>query len=504
MLVGDIAHRGARLFRDRIACSWPGGERTYAETEERVARMGRVLHDSGVGAGTRVATLALNHPDVLEFCLAASRIGAVVVPLNVRLAPPELRFQLDDAGVSHALVAPALEEPAAASGLLERTHWTVGAGVDGAIAGADRLPDDVPRPSAHEAYVQLYTSGTTGRPKGCLLGQAGWLAANANAAQRLGLGARDRLFAFAPFFHVAGFGIALTMLTLGGEVAIPPGLDPGDVWAHVEARGITVLQYPFLGPLLGHEAASEVDHGSVRIVTGGANMEGRGVLDRLAQVLPGARFFGIYGSTEAGNYTTLSTGDDERERPGTIGRPLMGFDVAVLDQDDREVPVGEAGELCVRGPSTMLGYWNLPEATEAALRSGWLHTGDLVRMDDDGFLYFVDRVKDMIKSGGENVYSIEIEAVLEEHPDVGDVAVVGVPDRRWGEAVKAVVVPAPGASPSPEALDAFCAERLGAYKRPRWYEFVESIPRSPLGKVLKRDLRDAHDPDTATRLAERS
>ncbi len=504
MLVGDIAHRGARMFRDRIACSWPGGERTYGELEDRVARMARVLHDARVGDGTRVATLALNHPDVLEFCLAASRLGAVVVPLNARLAPDEIRFQVDDAGATHVLVDPLLEQPARASGLLDREHWTVGEGVDAAIAGRERLPDGVPRPSAQDPSIQLYTSGTTGRPKGCLLGQAGWLASNANAAARLGLGPEDRLFAFAPFFHVAGFGISLTVLTLGGEVAIPPSLDPAEVWAHVAARRLTVLQYPFLRALLEHPDASAVDRSSLRLVMGGANMEGRTTLARVGEVLPHTRFFGIYGSTEAGNYTTLSTGEDERERPGTIGRPLMGFDVAVLDEDDREVPVGEAGELGLRGPSTMLGYWNLPEATDAALRSGWLHTGDVVRMDADGYLYFVDRVKDMIKSGGENVYSIEVEAVLAEHPDVADVAVVGVPDRRWGEAVKALVVATPGATPDPEILDEFCAQRLGGFKRPRWYEVVDAIPRSPLGKTLKRELRDAHDPEAATRLSERS
>lgn len=504
MLVGDLAHRGAQLWPDRVAVSWGGNERSYGELGERVPRLASALHDRGVRAGTRLATYASNHPDVLEFCLAASLVGAVVVPLNTRLAPNEVRYQLDDADVTHALVDPLLEEPAREADVLARDHWFIGPEIDASVVASEPVPSGFDRPSPQDPWIHLYTSGTTGRPKGCLLGQAGWLASNANAAHGLGLEAEDRVFAFAPFFHVAGFGIALTTLTLGGEVAVPPGLQPAEVWGHVAERKITVLQYPFLRMLLEDSAAEDSDRDSLRLITGGAAMEPTSTFDAMEEVVPGCAFRGIYGSTEAGNYTTLSTMESERTRPGTVGQPLMNFDVAVVDADDNPLPTGEAGELVLRGPSTMLGYWKRPGETEQALRGGWLHTGDIMRRDADGFLYFVDRSKDMIKSGGENVYSVEVEQILETHPGVADVAVVGVPDSRWGEAVKAIVVLAGDDVPSPEDLDALCRGRMGDFKRPRWYEFTETIPRSVLGKVLKRELRDAHDPDVSIRLEERS
>lgn len=502
MLIGDLVHRGAHLWPERVAVSWPGQERSYGELGDRVPRLASELRSRGVTAGTRVATYASNHPDVLEICLATSFLGAVVVPVNTRLAPHEVRFQLDDAGVTHALVDPLLEAAARDADLLSRDHWFVGDQIDAAVASRDPMPSTAERPSPHDPWVHLYTSGTTGQPKGCLLSQSAWLASNANAAHGMSLTSSDRVFAFAPFFHVAGFGIALTVLTLGGEVAIPPGLQPTDVWGHVEERGITILQYPFLRMLLEDTSADTPARHGLRLIMGGAAMEPVSTFDVMEEVVPGCGYLGIYGSTEAGNYTSLSTMEAERTRPGTVGQPLMSFDVAIVDGDDQELPVDEAGELVLRGPSTMLGYWKRPEETAAALRKGWMHTGDVMHRDKDGYLYFVDRSKDMIKSGGENVYSLEVEQVLARHPGVAEVAVVGVPDSRWGEAVKAVVVATGDDPPTSDSLDAFCRERMGGFKRPRWYEFSDSIPRSALGKVLKRELRDAHDPATSVRLEE--
>ena len=306
---------------------------------------------------------------------------------------------------------------------------------------AEPLPADAPRPDDAAPWIHLYTSGTTGKPKGCLLSQRAWLASNANLAHGLSLTSDDRLLGVFPFFHVAGLGLALATLTMGGCVVVPAAADAEELWRVVDEESITIGSFPGLKAALEQPGKGT----SLRVVFGGANMESAKTLDLLAEVVPQAAFRGVYGSTEAGNFVTLSTGDEERERPGTIGRPLFGFDVAILGSDDQELPVGEAGELGLRGPSTMLGYWRLPEASADALRNGWLHTGDVMRLDQDGFLYFVDRSKDMIKPGGENVYSIEVETALLQHPAVVDCAVVGVPDSRWGEAVKAIVVLAPGA-----------------------------------------------------------
>ena len=238
--------------------------------------------------------------------------------------------------------------------------------------------------------------------------------------------------------------------------------------------------------------ADRVDRSSVRIVIGGAGMESTRTLDELDERLPDARFVGVYGSTEGGNFVTVSSADDERARPGTIGRPLLGFDVAILGDDDRILPPGQEGELGLRGPSTILGYWRLPDATEATLRHGWLHTGDVMRLDTDGFLYFVDRAKDMIKPGGENVYSIEVEAVLLRHPHVVDCAVVGVPDGRWGEAVKAIVVIAPGAPTTIAELDAHCLAHMAPQQA------------AAMVRAGRRDPSHAHEQDHQTRLAGRA
>jgi acyl-CoA synthetase (AMP-forming)/AMP-acid ligase II len=504
MVLGDLAHRGELLWGRRIAFAWEGRTRTYAELADRTARLAGLLARAGVEAGTRVATLSPNQPEVVELCFAASLLGAVVVPLNTRLVANDLRFQTDDAGVTHALVHPALSELAGACGLGDVHTWMVGAELDSAVANAAARPWDAPRPSDDAACIHLYTSGTTGNPKGCLLSQRGWLAANANLAHSFGVAPDDRLLGVYPFFHVAGFGIVLAHLTMGARVVVPASAEAEEIWRLVDEHALTTISMPGLKNALKHPMADKVDRSTVRRVFGGAAMESAKTLDLVEEVLPGARFAGVYGSTEAGNFVTVSGADDERSRPGTIGRPLLGFDIAILGEGDVPLAAGEEGELGLRGPSTMIGYWNLPDATAETLRAGWLHTGDIMRLDEDGFLYFVDRSKDMIKPGGENVYSIEIETVLLRHPDVVDCAVIGVPDARWGEAVKALVVLETGASATPESLDAHCLANLAPYKRPRWYEITDAIPRSATGKIVKRDLRAAHDPDRAVRLAERT
>jgi acyl-CoA synthetase (AMP-forming)/AMP-acid ligase II len=481
MLLGDLAHRGAALRPDRTAFAWGGRRRTYRELHGRVLRWSGLLAAGGVRRGDRVALLTVNVPEAVEAAFGASLIGAVVVPLNVRLSPDEIRYQAGDAAARHAVVHPALESLARESGLLGLTHWTIGPDLDRALDGAP--PHDLPRPDPGAPVVQLYTSGTTGRPKGCLLTNRGWVAAAANAVQAFGLTAADRLLGALPLFHVAGYGAALGQLAAGGTVVLPSGASPRALWPLIAGHGVTVAVFPTgTGRALRHpQAAPE----TLRLVFGMAATERPGTLEKLRDL--GIGYRGVYGSTEAGNFVTVSTLEDELAHPGTIGRPLPAFDVAVD---------GAPGELLLRGASVMAGYAGRP----VPRHDDWLRTGDLVRVGAGGRLFFVDRAKDMVKSGGENVYCAEVERVLAEHPGVRDAAVIGVPDRRWGEAVKALVVVRDGTSPAD--LDAHCRARLGAFKRPRWYEVVGAIPRNHSGKVLKRELRAAHDPGTAVRLPE--
>lgn len=488
MLLGDLAHRGATLWPARTAFAWNGRRRTYGELAGRVERLAAVFAAAGVRAGSRIALLTPNTPEALETAFAASLLGACVVPFNVRLAPPEIRFQVEDAAAEHAVVHPRLETLARDAGLLALTTWMAGDDLDARLAAATGGAP-APRPADDAPVMQLYTSGTTGRPKGCLLTNRGWVTAAANAAHAFGLTGADRLLGALPLFHVAGYGTALGHLAVGGTVVLPSGADPDETWTLTAEHGVTVAIFP-RGT---RRALRHPDARPVRLVFGMAGTERRETLEALAEF--GCDYRGVYGSTEAGNFVTVSDLAGELERPGSVGRPLPAFDVEVA------APRGEVGELLLRGPSIMAGYAGLPEATAAALRDGRLHTGDLVRVDDDGYLSFVDRAKDMIKTGGENVYSAEVERVLLGHPAVADAAVLGVPDRRWGEAVKALLVVREPVVP--EQLDAYCRERLGGFKRPRWYEFVAAIPRNHSGKILKRELRAAHDPAAAIRLAER-
>jgi acyl-CoA synthetase (AMP-forming)/AMP-acid ligase II len=473
MLLGDLAHRGAVLWPSRAAFVWAGHRRTYAELADRVARLSAVFAAAGVRPGGRIALLAVNAPEAVETLFAASLLGACVVPLNVRLAPAEIRFQVEDAAAEHAVVHPGLESLARASGLLGLAHWTLGEELDSRLDRDGAA--DAPRPGGEGPVMQLYTSGTTGRPKGCLLTDGGWVTATANAAHAFGVTGEDRLLATLPFFHVAGFGAALAHLAAGGTVVIPSGAGLEESWSLIAEHDVTVATFPAgTGRALRHPAARPV-----RLVYGMAGVHRPATLRALADA--GGDYRGVYGSTEAGNFVTVSTLAGELARPGTIGRPLPAFDLEVA------APPGEVGELLLSGPSMMAGYANLPEATAEALRGGMLHTGDLVRADADGYLYFAGRVKDMIKTGGENVYPAEVEKVLLAHPRVADVAVVGVPDRRWGEAVKAFVVAREPVGT--EELDAHCRERLGGFKRPRSYAFVTVIPRNHSGKVVRRELR---------------
>ncbi|MDL4813042.1 class I adenylate-forming enzyme family protein [Actinomadura opuntiae] len=486
MLLGDLAHRGAALWPDRTAFAWDGRTRTYRELHARVERWAGLLAAGGARAGDRIALLTVNVPEAIEAAFGASLIGAVVVPLNVRLAPAEIRFQAEDAAARHAIVHPALEDLARASGLLDLTHWTIGPALDRALDEAP--PYDLPRPAPDAPIIQLYTSGTTGRPKGCLLTNRGWVAATANAVHAFGITGADRLLGTLPLFHVAGYGAALGHLAAGGTVVLPAGPSPEALWPLVAEHGVTVAIFPTgTGRALRHPDAAP---GSLRLVFGMAATERAATLTALRDL--GIGYRGVYGSTEAGNFVTITTLDDELERPGTVGLPLPPFDLAL---DGADAP-GEVGELLLRGASVMAGYAGLPDP----MADGWLHTGDLMRRDADGYFFFVDRAKDMVKSGGENVYSAEVEQVLVRHPGVLDAAVIGVPDGRWGEAVKALVVVRDGTTPAD--LDEHCRALLGGFKRPRWYEVVEAMPRNHSGKILKRELRAAHDPARSVRLPE--
>jgi acyl-CoA synthetase (AMP-forming)/AMP-acid ligase II len=367
--------------------------------------------------------------------------------------------------------------------------------------GIEPAPAAAARPDPGGPFIQLYTSGTTGRPKGCVISQRAWVAAAANVVTGLGLTHEDVHVGSGPFFHVAGLGMATSVLSAGGRVVFGSSRSLDESWDLISRHGVTIGT--FVGGAVTRAARHPMSatHGkSLRLLTGQAGKHTPAEHEEMGELVPHAEFAGIYGSTEAGNFVTRTTRAEEVARPGTVGRPLIGFRAAIVGPGDRPLGPGEAGELALRGTSVMSEYWRLPDATAETLRRGWLHTGDVMRSDDDGYLYMLDRLKDMVKPGGENVYSIEVEQVLRLHPAVSDCAVIGVPDDRWGEGVKAVIVAPGGADVA--SLDAWCLERLAAYKRPRWYQLVDALPANG-AKVDKKRLRDAHDPGQSIRLRER-
>jgi acyl-CoA synthetase (AMP-forming)/AMP-acid ligase II len=493
MVLCDILARGRTQHPDKTAVVGEDVSRTYGELADRVDRLAGALAKAGMRPRDRMAVLAGNAPGVVEMYLAASMIGAVVVPLNPRVTGDDIAFQADDADVGFAFVQTELEPLARVGGLLDRQSWCSGEPLEALIASGQ--PYRGARPSSEDVLVQLYTSGTTGRPKGCLLTHRGWLSSIGGWAHATGMSRRDVVWAQLPLFHVAGLHFLFATLATAGTYVIDGPGDAARFWEVVQARSVTVATlFPDPFNIVKHPDTVRCSR-SIRLAFA------QQTNDALLQALPNATVATSYGATELGGMALVAFGD-ECVRPGPVlGRPLLGMVTAVLDDNDNPVPQGQVGELCFRGASTTPGYWKLPEASAEILRNGWLHTGDLGREDCDGLLFFVDRKKDMVKPGGENVYSVEVEAALMAHPAVVECAVIGIPDDHWGEAVKAVVVAREEVSA--EELDRWCLGRLAAFKRPRWYDFVATLPRNATAKVVKPDLRAAHDPATSTRLPER-
>jgi fatty-acyl-CoA synthase len=507
MLVQDWLHYHAR--RRPHACFAVDGDRrlSWAQAQAAVRRIANALVGADVAPGDRIAFLARNCLEYPLLYYGAFEAGAVPVTLNFRLAPPEWRFILEDAGVR--LLVAADEYVDALDGLRAdvpverwlvlgraRPGWDA---FDDWTTAASGAPLDF-RPSPDDDLYQMYTSGTTGRPKGAVLTQRAIVDHLHQLALAMPLHPGERQLTVMPLFH-AGMAIGLYNAVAGGaELVIHEAFEPERVVRAMSEQGIAVAS---LVPAMIQACCALVPdvadraYDSLRLMVYGASPIAESTLTRALEVC-GCEFGQGYGMTETASCVTfLLPGDHRRALAGrpdlllSAGRPVLGTEVRVVDEHDRPMASGELGEIAARGPQLMRGYWNMPEETSEVLRGGWMHTGDAGIFDDEGYLYVRDRVKDMIVSGGENVYPREIEQVLFQHPAVADAAVIGVPDERWGETVRAVVVLRPGAEASPDALMEFCRGRIADYKRPRSVTFLDELPRNPSGKVLKRELRAA-------------
>jgi acyl-CoA synthetase (AMP-forming)/AMP-acid ligase II len=483
---------------------------TWAEALAAAERLARGLVAAGLEPGARVGLLARNCLEYPLFFFGCSKAGVVPVPLNYRLAAPELGYILEDSGARLLFATPEYASGVLAEGgavpscVGERI--LVGAGeVDGWSSQEGWLEAggtaDLPFVDTDADLYQMYTSGTTGRPKGAILTQRAVTEQIVQINTVSAPGRDERFLIVAPMYHAAATMTAFCATAAGATLYIHEDFVPQAVVDSLDRDGITrvTLVPAMIQACLVHVPdVARRSYESLGVITYGASPIAEHVLRRAIEVF-GCGFSQGYGMTETSAVLTyLEPADHQRALAGephlllSAGRAIPGTEVRVVDGEDRPLPLGTIGEICGRGPQLMRGYWNLPEASEAALAGGWMHTGDAGTMDEEGFVYIQDRTKDMVVSGGENVYPREVEDVLFQHPAVADAAVIGVPDERWGEAVKAVVVLRSGESTDEESIIEFCQGRLAGYKRPRSVDFVDELPRNPSGKVLKRILREKY------------
>ena len=503
--VADVVREHAANRGDTIAIRHGARTLTYAALDERSNRLARGLLDLGARDGSRIAYLDRTAPELVELLFAASKIGAVAVPLNWRLAPPELRSVVDDAAPRVLMSGPTYADLAGelAATAPSRPELVV---VDGEERGYEALLtaqapiDPGGRGERDDVVLQLYTSGTTGLPKGVLTTHRN-LTAAAETSPHWEFDADSVSLTPLPMFHIGGIGWAYLGLWNGATTILVSEFSAERVLDQLEHDRVTnaVFVPTMLQLMTAVPGAADRDYSALRSIAYGASPITTPVLKAALETFR-CSLYGIYGLTEStGGVVQLSPEDHDPTGPReqlllSAGRPLPWVELRIVDPaTGDDLPPRSVGEVLLRAPNVMLGYFNRPEETAATLTDdGWLRTGDGGYVDEDGYLFLTDRVKDMIVSGGENVYPVEVEEALAQHPAVADVTVIGVPDDRWGETVKALVIARPNATPTAEELVAFARERLAGYKLPRSIEFVDEFPRTPSGKVLKRVLRERH------------
>jgi len=508
--LGDVVRAQAKSRPDAIVFEFEGRLTTFGVFDQHTNQVANGLIGLGLKPGDRIAYLGKNSDVYFEIIYGAAKAGVVMAPINWRLAPPEIAYIVRDAGAKVLFVGPEFIDQArnllpqfetppvviasegGAPGWQAFENWR-----DGQSVSDPRMPVDW-----EDIALQLYTSGTTGHPKGAMLSHRALL------GPRLVPGATDikwnawtsedvSLVAM-PVFHIGGTGWGSLGVYNGARGVIAREFDPGAVLDFIENHRITKM---FMVPaamqiVVRSPRAREVDYSCLKYLLYGASPIPLDLLKECMEVF-GCGFVQMYGMTETcGTIVALPPEDHDpagNPRMRSAGKALPGVEIVILDEAGNRLPVGQVGEIATRSLANMTGYWNLPDATVKTIDAdGWLRTGDAGYLDDDGYVFIHDRVKDMIITGGENVYPAEVENAIFGHPGVADVAVIGIPDERWGEAVKAVVVKKAGADPTPGEIIAWARERIAAYKAPKSVDYIDALPRNASGKILRRELREGY------------
>jgi fatty-acyl-CoA synthase len=518
MNIPFILEKALSLYADKEAVVCGEARFTYKQFAERVYRLAHFLRSRGVGQGDCVAILHQNSHEFLESYFATAQLGAILNPLNYRLSPRELAFILQDSGAILLIASDRFVESVETLGEmtteLNQVVWTGSAGekcapfesanYEDVLKGEKTVPPPLPHISDDDVVHLYYTSGTTGRPKGVMLSHKNVCVHALAAVAELKLGDYDNWIHVAPLFHLADAWATFAITWVGGKHVIVPDFDPSLVLLAMQQERVTITNMiPTMLNMLVHTPGVEThDFSSLRAILSGGAPIAPEVVRKIMGVFK-CDYIQTYGMTETSPYLTVSIlkenlaylSDEERfVYKAKTGRPFMGVLLKVVREDGTDVTPNdeEVGEIVVKGDIVTKGYWNRPEETAKALKDGWLYTGDMAVIDKEGYVNIVDRKKDMIITGGENVYSVEVENVLYTHPCVLEAAVIGVPDPKWGEAVKAVVVLKPGETATEEEIIQYCKQHIASYKTPKSVDFISDLPKTGSGKIFKKGLKERY------------
>ncbi len=501
MLIGSLPATCARRYPKKAAVVSPGKTISFSEFNSRVDLLLDSLISRGLKKSDKIAVLSRNNAEVIEIMFACAKGGFIYVPINFRLSPPELKFVINDAAVQLLFVSrdflssiDIVRKELSCSAIfdLDSEYESFLQSGEGREHEVDVNPSDI--------FAIFYTSGTTSGPKGVVLTQENFMSAALNHLIAYQLAPDDVCCHVMPFYHTMEASMVICQFYVGGTNYIPDQFTGDGFWQDVKDYGITniTLVYTMLTDMLDAFEGGNYQKGSLRTLSAGGQSVPVDIIRRTHRVLGSNMLFQVYGLTEASPLLTylprsemILEGEASR-RLGSIGKEMFTCHVRVVNDQDEDIEPGQFGEIIAQGPNIMQGYWHRPKETEEALRGGWLRTGDVATVDSDGYIYIVDRKKDLIISGGENISPREVEEVIYQHPKVRECSVIGVPDDRWGEQVRAIVVLRPGETLSEIDLISFCKDRLARYKMPKSVIFIDQLPKDPVGKIQKRILRDSY------------